>query len=1075
MLETHLKPAPEILLEEIFEAMNNRGRKLIIEKYCKELSVEAAGLTLAKLEVTIEMPEKSETKIVKVFEGFHLRDFATFIAPPGTELDSNAGMPTRSNLETKLSELLGKPGRKPKKYRYIQDFALATSVSVNSPKLIFQALAAVQENISVTHYLLQFLEFCYERHLPLRMFEERETLEKYIKNLKKYVKKDQNVTEEIVEKPLENGVATPALDNQFHIGSTKPQPKKLSTKTERYTTVTSEDNWLSPRNETFIPFVGRDDEITELDAFADYDVDNPGDFKLWAMVGPSGAGKTRLLTHWANRAIYHDWVAIDINSNTTINWANWSPECPTLISIDYIYGYDKVISDIIARAENTNFDYPVRLLLLDHATPDSMADLLKDPRWGFEGKKAEDFASMEERIFFKNTPLKLQVEEADATFLAKIICAVAYREDDDPFGKIDEPVIQNGLNYLKETKGALQPLFAALVGDAIRHDRKEGENSEAYLTLNRRALIEHYLQGKTRLTWLMKGSDRGVWAACFIAAATARRGIDFKTLREAVPKKQRRVIDREGYKDFKSLCNAVVSGHDKNSLKAFEPDILGETHFLLLLKEIENGLPDFEDRLPALIAANSSDFTDKRYSQFIAFTTRLARNLSNDDQEDADIKEYWSLLNQFLSPKKFATSSAYKWATSTTCFELYLIVKNKEQNELADKFLNRLDGEDLYHPPEGQIEARDIWLSIQYFGLRGKEKEAVLRSLITLLELWDSAQGRDYTALMLSLVAKNSTIANYLIDLGADLHAVSNNNKWTALMFACRHDQETVALRLVEKETKLDAQNKDGLTALMFACRHAQETVALRLVEKEANLDAQEKDGWTALMLACRYDQKTVALKLVEKEANLGAQDKDGWTALMLACRYDQKTVALRLVEKEAKLNAQKKDGWTALMFACGYDQETVALTLVEKEANLNAQSKEGWTSLMLACVSDQKAVALKLVEKEANLNAQDKEGLTTLMYACRYDQETVALKLVEKNVGINCKNTVGQTILMFAVTFNLKNVVRGLLDKKVSMNDIFESDGITFTALGIARKLGRHEIIKMLEAKEALEIPPYL
>ena len=695
------------------------------------------------------------------------------------------------------------------------------------------------------------------------------------------------------------------------------------------------------------------------------------------MVGPSGAGKTRLLTHWANRDILNDWEAIDVNSSTNIDWSNWSPQRRTLISIDYIYGYDKVISDIIARMEKADLTHSVRLLLLDHVTPDTVAELLKDPRWGFEDKKAEDFTSMEERLFFKEAPLKLHVSDDEDEdydiFLSKIICAVVYRGDKNPFEKIDDPAIQRGLKYLRETTGARQPLFAALVGDAIKNGQKDGENAEGYKTLNRRALIAHYLQGKTRLTWLMEDSERGTWAACFIAAATTQRGVKFETLRQAIPKEHSHEIDRD-YKGFKSLCNGVVSGNDKNTLKAFEPDILGETHFLLLLKEIEENLPYYQDKLPALIAAEAHDSSDKSASEFVAFTARLARNLSNDDQADDETQAYWQRLKQFLTPEKFLAGSPLRWATSIACFEIYLILNDKEQVELADILLNRIDPEGLYSPPERQVQVRHIWLAIKYFSLREKEGGSIPPSLIELLALWDRNRSLKYTALILSLWAKSSTVANYLVDQGSNLKA-EGVGSWTALMVACRYDLEAVALKLVEKN---------------------------------ANLEAQDENKWTALMFACRYDLEAVALKLVEKNANLEAQDSEDWTALMIACRYDQEAVALKLVEKNANLEAQNSEGWTALMFACCYDQKAVALKLVEKSANLEAQNSGGWTALMFAVFSIQ------------------------------------------------------------------KSVVRALLEKKVSTDDICEHGETICTALGLARDGGCSEIIGMLEAEGALEIPPH-
>ena len=485
------------------------------------------------------------------------------------------------------------------------------------------------------------------------------------------------------------------------------------------------------------------------------------------------------------------------------------------------------------------------------------------------------------------------------------------------------------------------------------------------MEFNRRALIDHYFRGCSRLTWLIKGEDSelGRWVACFIAAATARRGVEFRTLRQAVDTVPRKMIDRSD--KFTNLCNAVVSGNREIKLRAYEPDILGETYFLMFLKNC----PDFEDELPTLIAAEGNDMTDKNVREFVAFITRLARNLSNDDQEDNDTQTYWGLLRQFLAPDKFEPGSPLKWAASMACFEIYLILKGKEQTQGAELFLNRVEVEVLYHPPREKISARHIWIAIQFFGLSEKEGESIPSSLIESLRLWDDDQNRGYTALMLSLWAENSTIANYLIDQGADIKAVGINSGWTALMIACRHGQEAVALKLVDKNANLEAQDSDNVTALMIACRYGQEAVALKLVEKNANLEAQNSEKLTALMIACGHNQEVVALKLVDKNANLEAQDREKWTAIMIACRYDQEAVALKLIDKNVEINLKNEEGQTILMFAVFSNQKNIVRVLLNKDVDTNEiwkADKISYTALGLARAEGHREIIKMLEEKGA-------------------------------------------------------------------------------------------------------------
>jgi len=901
--------------------------------------------------------------------------------------------------------------------------------------------------------------------------------------------------------------------------------------TERY----SSTDWLSPLNEDIIPFVGREDELASLNAFIRREENQPGDFKVWAMVGPSGAGKTRLLYHWAKESIFgQGWQYISIRRDIrNMDFAALIDiEQPVLVTVDYIYGYDDVIQNIIDTFKDAKLDHPVRLLLLDHAIVDNMADLIKAPGSVFSDGEADDIGRLGKQIFWQQAPLKLEVTEGKDEFLKEIIRVVSKKDKGDP-------VLDQAMDYLNSLTGARQPLFAALVGDAVK---EKGVPKFA----NRRDLIKQFLTGKTRRTWQLDDSEspwrRGSWAACFIAAATARRGVhsSYDAFVEAIPPAAP-PFDMLDMTAFRTLCDGVISNDPKSgALKAFEPDIMGETHFLLCLEATGGDLFAFKKALYALISAGKGGIADEAAKEFVAFILRMGRNLSNDNQDDAGTKRFWESLQAFLKPDSFDESSPFRWAVAMSCCELSEVLKEKQQTETAHLFLEKVVADDLYALPENHMTPRYIWHAIRYFDTCESQSSGIPAQLKRLLKIWDDGENREYTALMLALSAESASVASDLIEQDAHLKAVDKDGV-TALMLACRYDHEAIALRLIEKDANLEAQNGSGKTALMFALSYSQEAVVLRLIEKDANLEAQDEDGMTALMLACLYHQEAVALRLIEKNANLEAQNVNGKTALMLACFFILQATALRLIEKSVNLEAQDEDGRTALMMACRFDQEVTALRLIEKGANLEAQDEDGMTALMLACSFGQEATALRLIEKGANLEAQDEAGMTALMIACRdghesvvqclidakanleaqnkdkstalmvaiqLKKEAVALKLIVNDAQLDTvngigssllicacvnglkkvaleiakkdpipehHNNIGQTGLMAAATNGLKDVVRELLRRQVPTDDIWTTDdGMQLTALGLARDAGHTEIIEMLEAAGALELPPY-
>ncbi|WP_417449550.1 ankyrin repeat domain-containing protein [Kordiimonas sp.] len=663
---------------------------------------------------------------------------------------------------------------------------------------------------------------------------------------------------------------------------------------KRYATVQSASNWLSPKNESFIPFVGRDCEIAELNAFAGTCEGLGHNFKLWAIVGPSGAGKTRLLIHWANSDVLEGWQAIDINSTTKITWSAWVPECPTLISIDYIYGYDQVVADIVARAMEYQFRHPVRLLILDHSTPGSMADLLKDPRWGFESRRSEDFATIEDEFLFRETPLALQIPKNDETVLTAIICSVS--------GKIkNHPAVQEGLAYLNANPAARQPLFAALVGEAILRGR-------SYHSLNRRELIRLYLRGATRLTWLLDGPDaiwaKGAWVACFVAAATMLGGAAYKDLMHGVEGKDSADI-RKDFKNFRALCRSVTASTGDSRLDAFQPDILGETHFLLLLEEIEKNRHEFDGVLQSLVSAGATGKKDTAPIEFIGFIKRLAQNLLNDKLPDEDLsayesidsyrkaktdaeqvyeqsRSYWKSLLAFLSPAKFALGSPMRWAVNASLVEIVKAIRQVGGGHriavVSDQVIAQINVGDLCENiPDPARNVASLY-AIDGFALKQgtivKTPGIIPAKLISLLANDTLAQ---IPPLIHAACMHQQGLIEKLLVQGGDINQIDSNGM-NALMITCAQGRDSDAVRLIALGADIGHQNSVGATVLMvaleFGCLHTARLLINRKVDLNKVLIDREGKKITALKLARSYNYGGYD-EIVEALVDCGAVEYD--------------------------------------------------------------------------------------------------------------------------------------------------------------------------------------------------------
>lgn len=648
---------------------------------------------------------------------------------------------------------------------------------------------------------------------------------------------------------------------------------------------TDESSLFSPRNHKAIPLIGREEEIAQLDEF----INDDASFKLWAIVGPSGSGKTRLTFEWGNREELNGWDAKLLHIGDDTDWSTWEPQKRTLIVIDYIYGFDKIIKVILDRfafSEQSNEPREnVRLLILDHATTTTMAELIRNPRWSDLRRMEGSRFGLLESAFFAQSPLNLTATDKQDGIIEGIICEMANLDK-------GTEAVKDAVAYLKNMRGGWHPLFAALVGEAMGANWKTG-----YMNLNRRQLIKNYLTGDNRRTWDMETAV-GRWAGCFIAAATATGGANFNAFRNRIPENDKKEIQTD-WKRFVSLCHGVSissdeqTEHDENiDLKPFGPDILGETHFLLFLEETQSPGNDFAQHLPMLIAIGDEDTLGEKAVKFAAFIARLARNLLKEDQDDEETKMYWRLLLNFLSVNDFEKSRNLRWAVSASLFE---ISKSTPYRDIEQAFLAKATHIDAYHPPKKFLDYKYVVTALRAFDSEPFSTREIPEELIKLLAHFDKLEDERGTSVMLASYVGCADVLARLIANGADYHAqrIDGSN---ALMFASQMNRYDCVLMLIDADVDLDLATIHKTTALMLACKRGQKDVARLLVKSGADTSLADIGGKTTLMYAAQNSSilsldkdeqiewvNKVTTKLNEVERPHHIPDKS-WRNLEFAC-----------------------------------------------------------------------------------------------------------------------------------------------------------------------------------------------
>ena len=789
---------------------------------------------------------------------------------------------------------------------------------------------------------------------------------------------------------------------------------------------------------------GRDNEIGALNAF----LGDPSPFEFLFIIGPSGAGKTRLVTEWFRKhAAIDNWQAGFVEDDSlSESWRAWNAEpvqVDTLIIVDYIYRFRDVITHIVnkgnhhAQAHATtdrplsepspSADAPVipklRLIVLDHVFPDKATfDDLDAHKIEAMGETQANVVNNLSAMQKKYPPMVLQQSEE----MLKAIIAESYGNLDDEDsvewayqtlqridGKVEASVDTDHADApAKDSpeatiRYASQPLFAKLIGEALRkYPPGESIKDEKLASWGRRDLVAGYFfNNRNRLPWNFDGKF-GKWIGAAIAAATVIQGLRFDDLFQCLNDIGVK-LERKDRDHLKSTCNNIVSSRDSEELKRYEPDILGENFVFTFLdnfryffpcenSESKHDVRKFFFRLLLFTDTGHKPFPTPN-ERFIEFIKRAVRNLLLDDQSVLSVVDGWKALAGLLQPGQYESENEDMYFSSILA-SVNTISDIGNSGAHGSRALQALFGENL------GIEQASYLANTFDKSSRDKNHARKL----------DSVWGLCLSALTryVDWLLDNGNLSKEIEEIfenSAGVYEQTAKFGGKRIFIPCLYDARNVLKWLIEnyREIDINYQSDKKESPLHCACFSGSTKVALWLVDKDANLEAQTKeDKWTALMLACANGMEKVALRLVAKNANLEAQTKeDKWTALMLACAKGLEKVALRLVAKDANLEAQNKDKWTALMFACREGLEKVALRLVAKNANLEAQTKEDkWTALMFACRSGSEKVALRLVAKDANLEAQNKDKWTALMVACREGLEQVALRLVAKNANLEAQ-----------------------------------------------------------------------
>ncbi|MCG7861125.1 MAG: ankyrin repeat domain-containing protein [Candidatus Thiodiazotropha endolucinida] len=1024
--------------------MNNKtGRKLAV-RIADELGKECSRLCL-----------ESEPKYLKLFdtliENISLQDKERVYGIPVRGLGQvkatkNTGKKTKY-LDYHCRKFMGITPKKPcagkfkanikefdpilKEYRYWRRIGCDLQFSEERAE-IFISCSAHAHDRSLKQHLAEFFKDCRDRKLKLTCLENHQgAINKLIAEQFSPDKLHQPTSDFFSDS--ERGTSIPDYDVQLVHGSEK---------------------WLDPYNVEEITFVARSAELEKLNQF----VTGKGEFKIWAVEGSSGAGKTRLTIEWINRSAattLKGWRILILHKQDRNNpeyWSDWLPSKDTLIIIDYTFGFESVITNLVSsytrlRHEDQQVWYHnVRLLLLDHVFS---SPLHSDQRWGLSVDRSS--LNRNESIFYDLKPLNLQETQDQETVIRGIISQRA---------KIDSQseAVSRAVEYLKDTPGSWHPLFAALAGDAL----KSGQD---FTNWNRRELIDYYLADR-RLPWKLDDKLVGRWAGYFIAVATARRGVAYRDMIDAASTCH---SSPDHFGAIKKLCRQTVTHNHPTILVPFVPDIFGESFFLLLLKELENTrIYGEEFRIILLSGDEDTQFDDA--IQFLSFIDRLTRNLSYEKKDDEDVLQFWNSLFEFLQPSKFPKGKPLRWAINGSI--LYLL-HNAEKNlskEEKRKLLAQVDFDDLSETQDNRLLNLSVICAMQYFEI-AIQLESISPSISDkMVGLFNRNYGYDsgdYSRhpLFIAITQNFLHTVELLISRGESARTTLKNGT-DAFTLACSAGHIKTVKLLLNRGANVNAPDQYGFTPLMWASFSGNIETIYYLLKQGAEINAVGRDKVTALILASMQGQTAAVDCLLNQGADIGAFDKTKCTAFGWACTTGYKVTAELLLDRGANINDLDCNGSKPLSLA-SYNghTETVDL-LLAKGANINASNDKGETALIAASWQGCSKTVECLVDFGAKIDALDNDGFTALSSASFNGHIKTVELLLKKGANIEAVSYSEISALGAASLNGHTEVVEWLLARGANIDAVTQNRGMT--ALMMACYNGHTETVERLLAKGA-------
>lgn len=309
--------------------------------------------------------------------------------------------------------------------------------------------------------------------------------------------------------------------------------------------------------------VGRESEIESLEQFLKDD----RTFSWWLLVGPAGAGKSRLALDFCLQNADSWKTGFIPRGSTFADWNEWQPSKPILAVVDYAADRVNMLRPALRALSQRQEGEKIRFLLLERTEGDY---------WWKElvGYGTESYV-LEESSYAPPLSVSPMSKQNIARIVEQIVDAKVLKSKDKDY-----------LEELHNMEFLDRPLFAALAADAINNGRDPRQWDEE-------RLIRDVLDREIHLRWIPSGITSGHMKA--LVLSTMASGLPASALlNNSFPD----ILPASAHTDLK-VYRIATGGSPHELIEPLEPDVVGEFFALQQLGPES----EFHHQAPSLVAA----------------------------------------------------------------------------------------------------------------------------------------------------------------------------------------------------------------------------------------------------------------------------------------------------------------------------------------------------------------------------------------------------------------------------------------------------------------------------------------